>query len=281
MEQQGTYEQVITPPGGLQLRLGEIWKYRELLYFLFWRDIKVKYKQTLLGFSWAVLQPLLVTLIFVFFFARTLKLPTDNIPAPLFYFSGLLVWNIFSAGVTNATQGMISNAQIIKKNYFPKILIPVSGVAVSLFDFFMAFLVYCCVLVYFALSGFTFPVLLTLGYGAAAFFLTVVATTGLSLVLSAWNAKYRDVRYALPFFIQLLFFLSPVIYPLSVFDSASVSWILALNPLTSALELARAGFTGAPPEWIPLVISCCSAIFLCLIGLTVFQRMEAYFADII
>lgn len=281
MDQDKGYTQTITPPSGLRINWKELWTFRELFYFFFWRDIKVKYKQTLLGFGWAVLQPMLITLIFVFFFAKTLNIPTDNIPAPIFYFSGLLLWNIFSGGVSSAGQSMVNNAQIIKKNYFPRIILPVSTVLVTLFDFLMALLIFGFMLLYYYIVGMQVSILVIFGYFIAGFLLTVTTTVGMSLTISAFNAKYRDFRYVIPFLIQLLFFLSPVIYPMSIFENSPVSYLLAINPMSSALDLVRTPFTGAAPDLVHLMISACSALVLLVAGLNIFQKMEAYFADII
>jgi lipopolysaccharide transport system permease protein len=176
---------------------------------------------------------------------------------------------------------MVSNAQIIKKNYFPRIILPVSNIMVTLFDFLMAAMIFIFLLVYYYFMGMQVSILAIAGYFIAGFVLTVITTTGMSLIISAFNAKYRDFRYMIPFLIQLLFFLSPVIYPMSVFENSPISYLLAINPMSSALDLVRTPFTGLAPDLVHLMISTGAAVVLLVTGLQVFQKMEAYFADII
>ena len=271
----------ITPPHKFSLNLKELWQYRELFYFFSWRDIKVKYKQTLLGFLWAVLQPLLMMGVFILFFSKSLKLPTDGIPPAIFYYSGLLLWNLFSAGISSAGNSMVANAGIIKKIYFPRLIIPLSSVLTALFDFLMAFGVFLIILFYYTItSDFSFSIgkftiCLLLGL-----FLTVFTTLGAGTLLASLNVKYRDFRYVIPFLVQFLFFTTPVIYSISVLENSNLIYLLALNPMTGAINLARAAFTEIPLDPLLLGISVATAISIFVLGIFNFKRTEAYFADI-
>ncbi len=275
-------EYFIRPQGKFSLNLKELWQYRELFYFFTWRDIKVKYKQTFLGFLWAILQPLLMMTVFVVFFSRALKVPTDNIPAPIFYFSGLLLWNLFSSGLSSSANSMVTNADIIKKVYFPRLIIPYSGVLTALFDFLMALLLFIGLIIFYKLTvptiNISYNILLFLPISLV---LTIITTIGLGCTLAALNVKYRDFRYVIPFTIQFLLFVTPVIYPVSIFQNIPyLKYILAINPMTGAVILGRSAFMPTPPDWSVIGISIFSAILLFFIGLYVFRKMEAYFADI-
>ena len=272
----------IKPQGKFSFNFKELWLYRELFYFFTWRDIKVKYKQTVLGFLWAVLQPLLMMTVFVVFFSRALKVPTDGIPAPIFYFSGLLLWNLFSTGLSGSANSMVSNAQIIKKIYFPRLIIPFSSVLVALFDFLMALIIYFGLLVFFK---FTTPTLIIddklILFLPLSLVLTIITTLGLGCTLAALNVKYRDFRYVIPFMIQFLLFLTPVIYPVSMFENIEgLKYFLAVNPMTGAMMLARGAFQPETIDWTVIGISIASACMLLIIGIYTFRKMEAYFADI-
>jgi lipopolysaccharide transport system permease protein len=275
-------EYYIRPPSKFSLNLKELWQYRELLYFFTWRDIKVKYKQTLLGFLWAILQPLVIMFIFTFFFARTLNIPTDGIPAPIFYYSGLLLWNFFSSGLSNAGNSMVNNAHIIKKIYFPRLIIPISSIIVALFDLFMAVTVYLMLIFYYDLTDEAFSpnYLVLLLTSVAAISLTALSLVGFGTFLAALNVQYRDFRYIIPFLIQFLFFITPVIYSVNIFSSIDhFQYLLAINPLTGCIELARSAFTHQL-NWTTIIISSMSAVLLTILGIYTFRKMEDYFADI-
>lgn len=272
----------IKPPSKFSLNFGELWQYRELFYFFTWRDIKVKYKQTVLGFLWAVLQPFLMMMVFVIFFAKALNIPTDNIPAPVFYFSGLLFWNLFSSGLSSSANSMVANANIIKKIYFPRLIIPFSGILVAFFDFLMALIVFAGILIFYKLSMPEFQIHPALFlYVPLALILTIITTLGLGSILAAWNVKYRDFRYVIPFGIQFLMFVTPVIYPVTIFENIpSLKYILALNPMTGAIILARNAFVPEMIDWTIVGISFGMAFLFLIIGIYTFRKMEAYFADI-
>ncbi|MBS1681415.1 MAG: ABC transporter permease [Bacteroidetes bacterium] len=269
-------EYKIEPPSTAKiLHWKELWLYRELFYFFTWRDIKVKYKQTLLGFLWAILQPLFMMIIFTFFFGRALNIPSQNLPYPLYVFSGLLLWNMFSAGLTNASNSMVNNAAIIKKIYFPRLIIPVSSILVALFDFLMGFGIYTGLLVYYAQpvawsAAFIWPL---------ALILTVVATMGLGSWLSALNIKYRDFRYVIPFLVQVLFFLTPVIYPVSMLKYPFLQYILVCSPMYAAIELFRYPLTDAMPDIYFMTASLTSGVVFLFIGIFYFKQTENFFAD--
>jgi len=259
----------------------ELWSYKELFYFFTWRDIKIKYKQTVLGFVWAVLQPLMMMIIFTLFFGRALNVPSQNLPYPVFVFSGLLIWTIFSAGISNAANSMINNAQIIKKIYFPRLIIPVSSILGALFDFCMAFILYVGILFYFVYYKGT----VTLSANALwcwplSVLITVVATLGPGSWLAALNVKYRDFRYVIPFLVQILFFISPIIYPVSLLGHPVLKYVLVASPMYAAIELFRMPLTGIVPDPALIAISLSSGIILLVTGLIYFRRTEDFFADL-
>jgi len=276
-------EYTIHPQGQFSLNLRELWMYRELFFFFTWRDVKVKYKQTILGFLWAILQPLVLMTLFVIFFAKALQVPTDEVPAPIFYYSGLLFWNLFSSGLSGAGNSMISNANIIKKIYFPRLIIPLSSVLVALFDFLMALIIFVVLLLYYEFSDPSFrvdyPMLFI--FFPVALLMTVLTTFGVGTFLAALNVKYRDFRYIIPFLIQFLLFATPVIYPASVLKGTSWGeYLLAFNPMTGVMQVGRAAFTATGIEWSTLGISVSAMLFIILLGIYVFRKTEAYFADI-
>jgi lipopolysaccharide transport system permease protein len=267
----------IKPVNKFSLGLRELWEYRELFYFFTLRDIKVKYKQTVLGFLWAVLQPLLMTFLFSFFLGKAITNYTNiDLPYDVFALSGLVLWGIFSTGLNNAGNSMVNNANIIKKIYFPRLIIPLASVLVGLFDFLMAFVVF---VIYCLFRQVHFNIE-ALWYFPAAVVLTCVATFGAGSLLAALNVKYRDFRYIIPFLIQFLLFVTPVIYPLSIAKAHNLGWIMALNPMTAPLDLFRSSLTGSPLNYAHDLVSVLSGMVLLVCGLVYFRRTEAYFADL-
>jgi lipopolysaccharide transport system permease protein len=253
----------------------ELWSYKELFYFFTWRDVKIKYKQTVLGFLWAILQPLFMMVIFTFFFGRALNIPSQSLPYPVFVFSGLLIWNTFSTGLTNSANSMVNNALIIKKIYFPRLVIPVSSILVALFDFLMAFVLFVPLLIFFKQ-----PVSWTaLWAWPLALFISLVATLGPGSLLAALNVKYRDFRYVIPFLVQVLFFLTPVLYPASMLKYPALQYAVVASPMYAAVELFRFPLTNTPPDMSFMIISISSGIILLLAGLIYFKRTEDFFAD--
>jgi lipopolysaccharide transport system permease protein len=266
----------IKPVKRLSLGLKELWEFRELFYFFTWRDIMVKYKQTALGVLWAILQPFLLMVVFTLFFSKGLGTPSDNIPYPIFVYSGLLLWTIFSTGLSNAANSMVSNAAIIKKIYFPRLIIPISAILVALFDFIMAFCIFIVLIIYYSRSV-DARIMLFLPLSIV---ITVMTTFGLGALLAALNVKYRDFRYIIPFLIQMLLFLTPVIYPVSIIKYGWAQRILSLNPMTGAIELLRSTVTHAPLHIQSVVIGGIVSIILFFIGLFYFRKTEYYFADL-
>ncbi|MCX6715607.1 MAG: ABC transporter permease [Candidatus Taylorbacteria bacterium] len=256
--------------------LRELWNYRELLYFLSWRDLKVRYKQTVLGVLWSILQPLITMVVFSFFFGKLAGMPSDGVPYPIFVYTGLLFWQFFSDALNETSGSLVANKAIVSKVYFPRLLLPISGVITKFVDFLISASILVVLMIYYGyapnLSGLAIlPLLLVL---------TFMAAIGLGLLLSAVNVKYRDVRYALPFFIQLLLFVTPVIYPASI--AGSYSKLLALNPMMGVIQSARAALLGTTPiNWTLILTSFIASVVLLVIGLIYFKKTERYFADII
>jgi len=262
--------------GFSDLGLKELWHYRELFYFLAWRDIKIRYKQTAIGIVWAVLQPFLTMVVFSVFFGKVVGISTSGIPYPLFAFCGLLFWNYFSNSLSTASQSLISNQSIIQKIYFPKIIIPLSSSLVFLIDFFFAAAVFAGLMIYYHFLPTLSGILLII----PCLIITFLSFSGLGLIFSSINVKYRDVRYALPFFIQILIFLTPVIYPTSILGR--YQWLWYLNPMAGVIETIRTGLLGAGViNWTLFFISALLSILLFFIGILYFKRSERFFADVI
>lgn len=254
----------------------ELWNYRELLYFFTWRDLKVRYKQTFIGITWAILQPFTTMVIFTVFFGKLAQIPSDGVPYPIFVYVGLLFWQFFSTALSETSNVLISNQSIITKVYFPRLILPLSSVLTKFVDFVIASVILVGLMFYYGymphLSGFLIVPLLLL--------ITFMAAVGGGLCLASVNVKYRDVRYALPFFIQILLFVTPVIYPASI--AGAYSKILALNPMTGVIQTARAALLGTTPiNWLLLGISSFACLLLLIIGIYYFKKVERFFADIL
>lgn len=256
--------------------LKELWQYRELLYFFTWRDLKVRYKQTAIGAGWAIFQPFVTMVVFSVFFGGLAKMPSDNVPYPVFVYVGLLFWQFFSDALSATSSSLTSNQSIITKVYFPRLILPISSVITKFVDFAFAAVVLVGLMVFYgympSVSGLLIlPILLVISFMAAV---------GGGLFLAAINVKYRDVRYALPFFIQILLFLTPVIYPASI--AGQYSKLLAINPMMGVIQNARAALLGtAPVNWLLIWISFAACVALLISGIYVFKKVEGYFADII
>jgi lipopolysaccharide transport system permease protein len=253
-----------------------LWQYRELLYFLVWRDIKVRYKQTALGAAWAVLQPLVMMAMFTIVFSRFAKIPSDGFPYPLFVFAALLPWTLFADSLSRSSLSVVNDANLIKKIYFPRLLIPISNVLVPLVDFVCAFGIMFVMLLWFG-------VLPTARLLAIPIFLLLALATsfGVSLWLSALNVKYRDVKQTIPFVSQIWFYASPVIYPISMVPEA---WrhLYSLNPMTGVVEGFRWALLGGNnPDVEAMGISSVITLLILIGGLMYFRRMERTFADVI
>jgi len=268
---------VIKPTyGWVSVGLGALWEYRELLYFLTWRDIKVRYKQTVLGIAWAALQPFLLMVVFSVFFGRLGKVPSDGFPYPLFTFCGLLPWQLFAHALTESSNSLVANERLITKVYFPRLVIPLSAVLTGLVDFIFAFLVLLGMMIHYGVMATS--VLWTL----PLFILLAVATAlGVGLWLSALNVQYRDVRYTIPLITQCWLFLSPVAYPSSIVPEP---WRLlyGVNPMAGVVEGFRWALLGkADPPGTMLAVSAMVTVLLLISGLFYFRRMEKNFADVV
>lgn len=268
---------LIRPASGwASLDLRAIWEYRELLYFLTWRDIKVRYKQTLLGAAWAIIQPLTVMVVFSIFFGLLAKIPSDGLPYPIFAFCALLPWQLFSHALTESSNSLIANEKLITKIYFPRLIIPLSAVLAGLVDFAFAFIVFLGMMVYYGIMPGS-------AVWALPFFilLSVVTALGAGLWLSALNVEYRDVRYTVPFITQVWLFISPVAYPTSLVPEPW-RFLYSLNPMVGVIEGFRwALLDKASLPGMPLAVSAGIAILLLISGLFYFRRMEKTFADVV
>jgi lipopolysaccharide transport system permease protein len=262
-------------PSWASVDLRALWSYRELFYLLTWRDIKVRYKQTILGAGWAVLQPLMTMLIFSYVFGHLVKVPSDDMPYPIFAYTGLLTWTFFSNSVTLASNSLLANAGLIAKVYFPRMIIPAATVAGSLIDFGIAAVLLVPLLAYY---GFTPSWLVVLV--PCLMLLTTLLALAVGMLASALTVRYRDVRYALPFAMQLWFFVTPIIYP-SALLPASQRWILALNPLTGIVDGYRAVLYGRPLPWAALSLSVVMAVTLLFGASYAFKRAEQSLAELL
>jgi lipopolysaccharide transport system permease protein len=267
----------ITPPARwVALPLGELWAYRELLYFFVWRDIKIRYKQTAIGAAWAILQPFLTMVIFTLFFGRLAHIPSNGLPYPIFYYSALLPWMYFAAALQNATNTVVENQRLITKVYFPRLALPLSSVASGLVDFGISFAMFIAMMAYYRIrpgaAMLWLPVFLLLA---------VLTALGVGLWLSALNAIYRDVRYVLPFLVQFWMFASPVAYPSSLVP-VKWRWLYGLNPMAGVIEGFRWSLAGqgAPPGRL-LLVSAVVVVLVLLSGAAYFQKMESTIADVV
>ena len=267
-------ETIIEPAGGITTRgLVDLWEYRELLWFLIWRDIKVRYKQTVIGAAWALVQPVATTVIFSMSFGRIGNMPSDGLPYPLFALAGLVPWSYFSAAVSAGSSALIANQQLISKVYFPRIIIPLASVLTPLVDFAIGLALLVAALLWFGIV----PSLHMLWI--AGFMLLAIATAGaVSLWVSALSVRYRDIRYVLPFVTQFWLFASPVAYPASVI---APQWrgLFALNPLTGVIEGFRSALVGAPAVTPMLWLSSVAVVLLLISGLAYFFRVQGTLAD--
>jgi lipopolysaccharide transport system permease protein len=268
---------VIEPPKGwAPLHLGELWKFRELLLFLTWRDIKVRYKQTALGAAWAVLQPVLTMVAFSIIFGGLAKLPSEGIPYPIFTFTALLPWQLFAFALTQSSNSLVGSQNLISKVYFPRLVVPFSSVLAGLVDFAIAFLVLVGLMAFYGI-GLTPAVLLL----PLFLLLALASAMAMGLWLSALNVKYRDIRYVVPFLTQFWMYATPIAYSSSLIPE-KWRWLYSLNPMTGVVEGFRWAILGKSGlDLFSLSISACAVVALLVGGLYYFKRMETSFADII
>ncbi len=261
--------------GSLAINLRDLWQYRDLLYILTLRDIKVRYKQTVLGILWAIIQPLFMMIIFTLFFGRLAGIPSDGIPYPLFAYAGLLPWTFFSNALNNSGNSLVGNSSLITKVYFPRMIIPIAAVGSSLIDFVISFGLLILLMLYYNI-GFSPGVLML----PILILLTVLLTIGIGMWMSALNVKYRDIRYALPFVIQLWMFATPIIYPSSLIPD-KWRWLFRINPLTGLIEGYRSAIFGKPFDLTGLAISIFFIFVVLIYSAYTFRQMERRFADIV
>jgi lipopolysaccharide transport system permease protein len=262
--------------GWVSLKLRELWEYRELLYFIAWRDVKVRYKQSVLGAAWAIIQPFFTMVVFSLFFGQLAKIPSDGVPYPIFSYAALVPWTFFASGLSHASDSLVSSANLIKKVYFPRLTIPIAAVLAGVVDFVIAFLVLLGMMLYYGLVP-TINVLWT----PLFLLLALVSSLGVALWFSALNVEYRDVRHTVPFLTQLWLFATPIAYPSSML---SEHWriVYALNPMVGVVEGFRWGLLGVATGPGPMIaVSAIIALALLVGGAFYFRRMEKTFADMV
>ena len=262
--------------GWLSIDFKELWRYRELIYFLTWRDIKVRYKQATLGIAWAVLQPLMTMVIFTVIFGTLLKTPSQGIPYPLFSLTALLPWQLFASALQRSSTSLVGNANLLTKIYFPRLAIPLASIFAALVDFLISFVVLIGVMIYYRYmpgwNALWLPLLVLLAL------LTALAV---GLWLSALNVQYRDIQQIVPFLIQVWMYASPIVYPIETIPAGIWRWLYSLNPMVGVIQGFRWALLGGTPPDLTLVISVAMVLILLVSGLYYFRRMEKTFADIV
>ncbi len=254
----------------------EFWEYRELFFFLVWRDVKIRYKQTILGAAWAIIQPFFMMVVFTLFFGRMAKMPSDGIPYPLFSYCALLPWTYFSTAVSLSGNSLISGANLVRKVYFPRVALPAASTFSGLVDFAIAFVILLCLMFYYdvtpSFSLLLWPLLMVP---------MVMLALGIGMILSSLNVKYRDIKYAIPFLVQTLLFVTPIIYPTSI-ASGRIRTLLSLNPLTGLIEAFRASVLPTRAvDWRLLGFSVGVTVVIFVLGGLYFRKTEREFADVI
>jgi len=259
----------------LSLKLRDIWQYRELLYFLTWRDVKVRYKQTVIGFLWAIIQPLLKMVVFSIIFGGLAKMDSEGFPYPIFLYAGLLPWQFFASAVSRSGESVVGSANLIKKVYFPRLIIPIASVGACLVDFAISFIILIVLMFYYSIIP-TLSTFMVLPLVLA----TIFTALGVGMFISALNVAYRDFRYVLPFLVQIWMFLTPVIYSTGIIPE-NWRWLILLNPMAGIVDAYRSAILGKSFEWGSLGISIGIAVIVFLFGLIYFRKTERYFADIV
>jgi lipopolysaccharide transport system permease protein len=274
MTSHADHHTVITPSAGNAPGLADMWDQRELLYYLAFRDVSVRYKQTALGIAWAFLQPVLPAIVFTVFFGNLAKMPSEGIPYTLFSFAGLLPWTFFSSGVSQAATSLVNSTNLFTKVYFPRVFIPLASIVTAGFDAIVSSSVLVALMFHFRVPPTANVVFLPVVIAIAVAF-----TIGASAFLSAFAIRYRDVRYIIPFMIQMLLFLCPVAYPASIVPE---KWrtIWAINPMVAAVEGFRWSILGTPLDLRTMVIGAVAAAIVLVLGVKYFQRVESTFADV-
>jgi len=267
---------VIEPQKGWRtLDLKELWAYRELLYVLAQRDIKVRYKQTVLGVAWAVIQPLATMLLFSLIFGRLAKMPSDGFPYPIFVYAGLLPWTFFANAISTSSNSLVGQQHLISKVYFPRLIIPLSSIGTGLIDFAISAVIMLLLMIYYGV-GWSMHLLMVPVLVLAVIFVAL----GVGTLLSALTVSYRDFRFVIPFMVQFWMFATPVVYPASLFPE-QWRWLLFLNPMAGLIEGFRSAFLDRPFDWFGIGLSLTVGVVIFLLGIFYFERMERRFADII
>jgi lipopolysaccharide transport system permease protein len=262
--------------GWAALNLRELYAYRDLIVFFVWRDIKVRYRQTVLGVLWVVVQPLLTMLVLAMVFGRLAGVPSDGVPYPIFCFAGLVLWNFFTQAMTNAAASTLNNAQLLEKVYFPRLTLSFAAAFAGLLDFCISFFLLLLIM-----AAYRYPPRIELLLLAPLLFATLATAIGIGSGLAALSVRFRDVKYLIPFLTQIWLFATPVIYPISLI-SGRWQWLAAINPLVGLIEAFRWALLGTEDNpWVILAISIVSSVFLSYAGLLLFRRMERSFADVI
>ena len=261
--------------GWVPIDFQALWSYRELLYFLTWREIKVRYKQTVLGFLWAIIQPLMMMIVFTLFFGTLAKVPSEGIPYPLFNYAALLPWTLFAEGITRSSLSMVRDVNLVQKIYFPRLVMPVAGILSPLVDFCIAFTILIGMMFYYGYAP-----TVNLLWLPAFILLALLTSLGVGLWLSAINVKYRDVRYAIPFLVQLWLFASPVVYASSLLPERFQA-LYGLNPMAGVIEGFRWALLGTEPPSSLIAVSVAIVVVVLFSGAFYFRRMEKTFADVI
>lgn len=259
--------------GWIPINLKDLWVYRELLYFLTWREIKVRYKQTVLGFAWAIIQPFFMMIVFTLFFGNLAKVPSEGIPYPLFNYAALLPWTLFAEGIARSSNSLVQDANLVRKIYFPRLVMPISGVLSPVVDFAIAFTILIGMMFYYGYL----PTVRIL-WLPAFLVLALMTALGVGLWLSALNIKYRDIRYTIPFLIQLWLFASPVVYSSSLLPQ-QFQLIYAINPMAGVIEGFRWALLGTEPPGSLIAVSVSIVLIILVCGIFYFRRGEKTFAD--
>ena len=263
--------------GWSHLGLQELWDYREVIYYLTWRDIKIRYKQTIFGASWAILQPLATMVIFTVIFSKVAKLPSDGIPYPIFSFAALVPWTFFAGSVSRGSLSMAGAGPLLKQIYFPRMALPIGSMLGNLFDFTLAFTVLLLMMVYYGIAPTANIIFLPF-----LLLLAIVTALGTTLVLSAMNVQFRDVRHAVGFLVQAWMFATPVVYPLSLIEDPLLKFAYALNPMVGVIEGFRWALLGVDTApGLPILLSTVVALVVLLFGAAYFKRVERTFADVV
>ena len=284
LEQEPIHVHIEPTRGWVAVQFKELWLYRELLYFLTWRDVMIRYKQTALGAAWAIIQPVMQMVVFSLFFGRLANMPSDGIPYPIFNYAALLPWNYFSSALLASSNSLVGSSNLITKVYFPRLIVPISSALSGLVDFAIAFTVLIGMMIYYNTQpqlGFKMQPTIGTAFLPLFLLLALVTALGVSLWFSALNVKYRDIRYIIPYLSQFWLFATPVIYPSSLLENPVWRTLFGINPMVGVVEGFRWALLGTSPPGPMIAVSAVVALTLLISGLFYFRRMEKTFADVI